>query len=138
MAKIKQFKAFTNIFVALKKTGCMLKTLTLFNSVKECKMFPSSHHRRYYCEGNNNTWVSDSEVCNSVKDCPGGDDECQGCHNRYHKVLMCKVPLSKIPLFKVPPFKVPPFNVPLFKVQLFEVLLFKIPVLKVPLFKYQY
>ena len=105
MAKIKQFKAFTNIFVALKKTGCMLKTLTLLNSVKECKMFPSSHHRRYYCEGNNNTWVSDSEVCNSVKDCPGGDDECQGCHNRYHKVLMCKVPLSKIPLFKVPLFK---------------------------------
>ena len=33
---------------------------------------------RYHCN-NTTLWIDPSLVCNSNKECPGGDDECQNC-----------------------------------------------------------
>ena len=34
---------------------------------------------RYYCKDTASKWVMQSEVCNDLRDCPGGDDECEQC-----------------------------------------------------------
>ena len=40
----------------------------------------------YFCNGSSNssiiTWIDADKVCDNNKDCPAGDDECQGCINK--------------------------------------------------------